>query len=464
MTGSGPARSKRQRALVAALLVVGGSALACDSGGTSSPPRGPNILIVVTDDQRVGTLGIMPQVRRWFVAGGTRFSHAFATTPQCCPSRASILTGQYAHNHHVLTNHDAPALDRNSIFPRVLQEHGYRTAIVGKYLNYVGSHFDPATVGIDPPHFDDWSTFLGGYYRSLFNVNGKLETVGEYSTRYIADRAAQLLRSFNGDDSRPWMLYVAPYAPHRPYDPQHKYLRAPVPPWKPNAEVRERNRRDKPGYVRTSVYHPATVQKIRRKQLRTLYSVDDLVGRIFRRLKALGEERNTLAFFISDNGYLWGEHGLSAKGPPYHYSVQVPLLMRWPGHVEGGVADPRLVANLDLAPTILQAARVAPDPADVLDGHSLLSSRSRHRVLLEYWGLGKRGIPEWASTRTKTLQYTEYYGPDGTTVRSSELYDLRRDPFELHNLRGDVPSGSPEVARLSARLHRDRTCAGASCP
>jgi arylsulfatase A-like enzyme len=195
-------------------------------------------------------------------------------------------------------------------------------------------------------------------------------------------------------------------------------------------------------------------------------SVDDLVSRIFDELGKIGQLNNTLAFFISDNGLMWGEHGLTGgKGVPYTPSVKVPMLARWPGHIPTGSIDPRFVANIDISPTILAATGVAPNPAKPLDGRNLLDRNwKRNRMLLEFW-CSNKGCNRWASTRSRHLQYTEYYDESGA-ITFRELY--RNDPWQLDNVLADGdPSNDPtpgKLERLHRRLTHDRTCVADSCP
>jgi arylsulfatase A-like enzyme len=211
--------------------------------------------------------------------------------------------------------------------------------------------------------------------------------------------------------------------------------------------------------------------------------VDDMVGRVFRVLRQLGEDRTTLAFFLSDNGFLWGEHQvagdrgetettitrITGKRLPYTQSIHVPFLVRWPGHVRTGVQDPRFVANADIAPTIMAAAGLSPPGSVPMDGRSLLSGQARHEMFFEYFlDPIYPTIPAWASIRTTTRQYIEYYNPSGQVI-FREYYDLSKDPFQLDNLFGDAStSDDPNVSTLSKQIHLDLHCEGTSgsdpCP
>jgi arylsulfatase A-like enzyme len=199
-------------------------------------------------------------------------------------------------------------------------------------------------------------------------------------------------------------------------------------------------------------------------------SVDDMVSKIFTTLHNLGEDKNTLVFLISDNGLMWGEHGLKHKKVPYDQSVHVPFLVRWPGHFLADATDTRIVANIDIAPTVLEATGAASNPAYPIDGRSLLGANShRDRLLTEQFAgqVAPSGSKweNWASIRTKTYEYTEYYQSDGTTVKFREYYDLSSDPWELRNLLGDSdPFNDPDVASLSQQLAHDRACEGTVGP
>jgi hypothetical protein len=194
-------------------------------------------------------------------------------------------------------------------------------------------------------------------------------------------------------------------------------------------------------------------------------SVDDLVDRTFRTLQQLGELGNTLAFFLSDNGYLWGEHRIGdAKRFPYRQSIGVPFLMRWDGHVPAGTIDTRLAANIDIVPTVLGAAGIGRDPGYPLDGISLIGAAKRARLLVEYWrSPDAPGVPTWASTLRSGSQYVEWYNDDGS-VSFREYYDLADDPWQLDNVLADgLPGNDPPVASLSNELAAARRCVGAAC-
>jgi arylsulfatase A-like enzyme len=455
------ARWLRLVAVASVAFVVAGSSpdsrAALDDAQAQSRAR-PNVLIIVTDDQRAGTISVMPKTRRWFVHGGRRYPHAFVTTPLCCPSRTSILTGLFAHNHGVHTN-GIGTVPHHLMLQRYLSDAGYQTAIVGKLVN-------GWAVKRTPPYFDRWATTDGspGYFDVVFNLNGTVKQIPGYGTTLVARRSVSLLQHFEADDSRPWFLYIAPYAPHRPSTPQPNYAEASVPRWRPNPAVYESDRSDKPSWVRRQSVSLSGVNRKRADQVRTLMSVDDLVGSVFRELGSLDERRNTLAVFLSDNGNMWGEHGLLTKRYPYSDSIKIPLYLRWPGHVAPGSVDRRRVTNVDLAPTVAAATGVTP--LTPMDGKSLLDSWTRPRLFTEYWRTADhKSIPPWDSIRTARVHYIQYYDADRTRVIYREYYRLDSDPWELRNLLHDGdPSNDPRTRWLRDLIRQYRSCSGATCP
>jgi arylsulfatase A-like enzyme len=435
---------------------------------------GPNILLIVTDDQRIGTMSVMPRTRFWFNKNGTKFAHAYATTPQCCPSRSTLMTGQFAHNHSVSNNAQTADLNQDATIQRYLHDNGYRTGLFGKFLN---SWRGP------PAFFDRWVMNNGShrYYDGRWNVDGNIQRVPQYSTDFIRDQTLQFIQESEGDDARPWYAYVSVLAPHTPAVPAPEHAESSVPPFKPNRAMLETSRRDKPGYVRHSEADLSNAEATRENQMRTLMSVDDMTEAVFSQMGLLGEIDNTIAVFMSDNGFLLGEHGLfgptASKGNPYTAAIKVPFSIRWPGHFGTGVVDTRLATNADLLPTLLEAAGIAPDPGYTVDGRSLLQPASRHRVLTEYIHTPKTKTPSWASIRTRRYQYietydwgtigtsTEVYGdPGDRVINFREFYYLRGDPWQNHNVLADKKKkNDPNVRRLHRLLNRDQKCAGTNC-
>lgn len=457
------ARWARGAAAAAAAVVLALTAGGGPGAAQTEPEGPPNVLIVITDDQRAtGTLGVMRRTRRWFKRDGTRFVNTLATTPTCCPSRASVMTGLYAHNHGVHTSErgQAELLDQQLTMQRYLRRDGYRTAIFGKYLNAWPR-------GVDPPWFDEWAILTDSsaraYFNGRWNVNGEVGRLPRYSTRIIEREALQFVEATETFDDQPWLMYLAPMSPHLPAVPHPKDARAELPEFERTPAMLEEDRSDKPAEVREQDVDAKVVRQWRRRQLRSLISVDKMVGAVFRLLEETGEADDTLAIFMSDNGFLWGEHGLGQKIRPYEASSEIPFLVRWPGHLEAGAVDERLVANIDIAPTVLEAAGVDADHE--FDGRPLTGD-ARGRILLEQWKRGDRTVPNWAATRAGAYLYVEYYGDDRLVPTFREYYDLVEDPWELENLFGDLDltNDPPDATELSLQLHRDVACRGTSGP
>ena len=446
--------------LLVALVVLAVSLAAPPHRATHAAPEArPNIVVVVTDDQRAdGTMGVMPATRRLF-SRGTRFVNAFATTPVCCPSRASIMTGRYAHNHGIRRNSDArTGFDHASSVQRYLHDAGYRTGITGKFFNQWN-------VSNAPPFFDRWAVMTPGYFGQTFNTDGIVRRVPRYSTDVVAAWTRDFVRDGEVRDAEPWYLYVAPFAPHLPATPHWRDKRAPIPPWRTNPAIREAGRRDKPAYVRQRRVDLRDMRRDRAMQLRSLMAVDDLVRGLVAELQRADEAHNTLVIFLSDNGYLWGEHGWDTKRLPYLQSVRIPMMLRWPAGDLAAGTDRRLATNVDVTPTILDAAGITPFYER--DGRSLLRPWTRSKVLLEIWG--DDVVPTWASLVTHDYQYVEYYADDGDeTPDEREYYDLRRDPWQLNNRLGDRSAAndpsSLTLTRLSLELRLARRCTGTTPP
>ena len=445
-------RSSRGAWALAALAV-----LLCLWTSADAAVAQPNILVILTDDQRAaGTMDVLPQTRALFETGGTKFSQAFVTTPLCCPSRSSIFSGRYVHNHNVHDNESSQSLDTRYTIQEYLRQSGYRTGYFGKYLNGWNLLRNPMS-------FDDWSISSAGYTNFRANENGVVKAINTYATTYFKDNAIRFINESEAQDATPWFLQIAPTAPHAPFQAEPLYANAAVPPFNQPPSYFEADKRDKPVYVQNENDDPETIEATRIGQLRTLMSVDDLVSQVFATLDANGETSDTLAIFMSDNGYEWGEHGLDTKGFAYDESVRVPMYVRWPGHVVPGAVDSRLVANIDVAPTIVDAVGGLPVSAP-MDGRSVIDpAQNRSHLLQEHASIN--GEPSWAAIQTQTSHYIETYSPDGQTIRFREYYDLTADPFEMNNLLGDGNAANdPNTASLSAQLAQDRGCTGANYP
>ncbi|GAB2829160.1 hypothetical protein GCM10022221_29530 [Actinocorallia aurea] len=464
----------------AAAAVTAAGAAACSPSGTA-PVRDvqevaqvheaqakpvesrPNILVIVTDDQPKYLASALPSTRRWLVDQGVEFTRAHATTPLCCPSRSSIFSGRYAHNHGVRDNYLKLNLDQSTTFQRHLKDAGYRNGMFGKYLN-------EWRIKTPPEHFDDFAVLSPvGYVDGRFNRNGEIAVLPGYTTHHIRDFAVEFIRE-GKNDPRPWCAYVAPYGSHAPFTPEPKYADAPVEAWAGRPSVGEADKSDKPPYLRDAHASLSRGREIRREQARTLMSVDDAVQALRDELEATGQLDNTLVLFIGDNGYLWGDHGWARKSVPYRPAYEIPFFLSWPaGGLASGTKDDRIVANIDVSATVLDAAGVTPSTPQ--DGRSVLGPFERDHLLLEFWrqGVDRRPPHSWASYVSKTEQYTEYYAlytdPVGTPAGSGrvvfrEYYDLTADPHQLVNrLHGASPAdeASWNIPALASRLAADRT-------
>ncbi|MGH2775942.1 MAG: sulfatase-like hydrolase/transferase [Actinomycetota bacterium] len=410
----------------------------------------PNILVIMTDDQRASadTYKMMPKIMAKVREGGTEFRNAVATQPLCCPSRISTFSGLYSHNHGTRFNAGKSwkVSEQQRSIQYQLRQNGYSTAITGKFLNGWGAN---------PPNFDRWATFTNyGYFGSTFNVNGQSVSTNQYSTDFIRDRAIGFLNDFERSDSTPWLMYVHPWAPHKPYTPDTQHANATIPAFEDSPATLEADRSDKPTYVQNTSTKKSNVLETRAKQLRSLISVDNMGEAIFDRLDALGEE-NTIIVFLSDNGFEWYEHKLFLKRYPYNESVRIPMFVSWPGQLPAGDARDNIVATIDIAPTVYDLVGVTPNYT--VDGKHMLSS-SREDILIEYWH-ENNGVspPTWTSLWNPSWTYIEYAG---TSVKE---YYGPDDPWQLDNSfnTGDPPSNA---AQLATRLRSVSTCSGAACP
>lgn len=470
---------------VLALSAALASLLARGEAANASPSRleqaqtKPNVVVLMTDDQTVESMRVMTNVNALLAGRGTTFTNSFVSFPLCCPSRATYVTGQYAHNHTIMGNaapaggYDKLAPTHANSLPAWLRQAGYHTVHVGKYLNGYG-RARPREV---PAGWVEWygstdpSTYQ--FYNYTLNENGRLVTYGTGAANYQTDvygrKAVELIRR-HAPSTQPFFLSVAFLAPHSggPRDaddpgnqatpspaPRHRNRFAaeplPLPPSFNEADVS-----DKPSGIRNRApIGPARINGITenyRQRLESLLAVDEAVRDIVAALDASGELSRTLIVFTSDNGFFHGEHRVPAgKVLVYEPSVRVPLIVRGPG-VPAGARRSNLVANVDLAATILDAAKARPGRR--LDGRSLLPLardpllRSGRDILLE--------TPSYAAIRTPRYELVQHANGE------QELYDLARDPDQLQSLHAD-PRFLALKTDLAARLARLRGCSGDAC-
>lgn len=505
-----PARG-RTAVLTLALLIVIPAAFS-----TPDALARPNIVVIMADDLDQRSLNtmvqnrLMPNLKRHLIDRGTRFTSAFVTTSLCCPSRATFLTGQYAHNHGVLFNSPptggVTALNNSSTLATWLHNAGYRTGLVGKYLNFYGFNRDTTTPVDDPtyipPGWDDWQALVEPASR-LFNYkindNGMLikygANVADYQTDVLAQRAKQFINESEAlSDTQPFFLTVTPSAPHvesegpripnctkekwnstlRPA-PRHQgtlpaSITLPKPP-----NFNEADMQDKPPRYQT--LPPLTSEDIRcvgqqyRDRLESLRAVDDLIGGIVYTLGRNGEIGNTVLIFTSDNGWFYGEHRLPGKNRAYEESIRVPLFIRAPGF-SGPQTTSRFALNTDLAPTLAAFADVSPElPVDgrllipLLANPNLIPWRKRflveHRITAEPSSEVILGIRTTdLDAQTPNRLYTEWYR--NSSLVAKEIYLLDTDPYELDS-QHRAPARAGEQARLSGLISQLKTCGNGTC-
>ena len=414
----------------------------------------PNIVLILTDDLDAGPMPLsrMPSVRRYLVNQGTTFENAFVTNPMCCPSRATILRGQYSHNHKVLSN--GPPLGGFKRFrPREkstvatwLQSGGYRTVLVGKYLN-------GKPRGHKPPGWDE--IYAGGYSAD-----------GVYHTDWYASKASGFIKRMKGE-RRPFFVYLATKAPHSPAEPAPRHADAFPGAKAPRTPAfNEQDISDKPQWVRKQELLTASETKyiddLHRKRMQSMLAVDQMVKRLVKSLRSSGKLNNTYIFFTSDNGWAKGEHRRrTGKGSAYEEDIRVPLLVRGPGVSEGTVRK-HIVLNNDFAPTFAQLGKVRT-PAFV-DGRSLAPlwrsyspppANWRSAFLIEGYKSNRSDRPPYKAVRTDDSLWTEY------TSGERELYDLSRDPHQLQSLHATAPDSVKQ--HLARRLDRLRDCKAQGC-
>ena len=439
-----------------------------------------NIIYILADDHRYDFMGFMgkvaglktPNLDR-LARDGAHVRNAFVSTSLCSPSRASILTGQYAHKHRVVDN-VSPQTPGLKFFPQYLQQAGYKTAFLGKW--HMGNADDKAQ-----PGFDYWLGFKGQgvYYNPTFNINGKTVTHKDssYTTDLLTNYAVKWLGSL--DKTKPFCLYLSHKGVHAPFSPakRHRgmyrntpinyplsmYLTAtdsskvwgPKPTQSPETKAMTVNLADMPDWVKKQryswhgvdyMYHGEIgFNEFYRQYCETLMSVDDSVGEVLKWLEENGQLENTIVVYMGDNGFSFGEHGLIDKRHMYEESMRVPLLVHCPAIVKAGTKVEQVIQNVDIAPTLLAYAGL-PKPAQ-MQGNSFLhllkgektgtpvvrhSDRPwRDRAFYEYyWEANFPQTPTIFGVRTDRYKYIFNQG----VWDANELYDLQNDPLEVNNL------------------------------
>ena len=417
-----------------------------------------NVVLILSDDERVDGSSVMQNVRHLLADHGVTFSNYHVTTSECGPSRASILQGQYAHHTGVLDNfglHSFPQFDQRSNLAVWLHRSGYRTALVGKYLN------DYTIYGHNeiPPGWDDWQAMdsipMEKYYDYTLNENGRQVAYGDsqsdYSTTVLTQKATSFIKQ---QGKKPFFLYFAPTAPHLPAIParQDQGRLEDIAPLN-TPSIDEANIGDKPwrAWHKDLLKAAADLYQnhVRVRQLESLLALDRSVATIVSTLRQRKILDRTVIIYTSDNGFLWGEHRLGGKLWPYEESTHVPLIVRTPWRTGNGTVNTKPVLNIDLASTISSLAGVKPGKAQ--DGRSFVpflhgrAARWRHAFVVEYLGrntLKVGGPPPYVAVHTGRYLSVEY------RRGWRELYDLRRDPWELTNV-----AAEPRYASVKRSLH-----------
>ncbi len=520
----------RPRSLVAPLaLLVAVTSFATAAGAATTgaalsrqPGKKPNVVFILTDDLDLSSYldpSRFPKVNSLLVDKGTTFSNFFVTDSLCCPSRSSILRGQYVHEHDVLGNL-APSGgyqkfhangDESSTVATWMHDAGYRTGLLGKYLNGYPQTVDPAFV---PPGWDEWDSPTSGgnpysEYNYRLNENGNLVRYGASPEDYLVDVLSRKSSEFIQQKSdKPFFLYVAPYVPHLPATPAPRYadafpgVQAPRTP-----SFNEADMSAEPQWLQNRPVlddqQIATIDQVYRRRLQSMLGVEDLVQNVVDTLRKTGQLDNTYIVFTSDNGFHLGQHRLPpGKQTAFEEDIHVPLIVRGPGVPQGKkVDDPAM--NIDFAPTFADLAG-AKTPSFV-NGRSLVPQlhgkkpdSERKEVLVEHYAEGRGrqpdpnaapaqqdpdndtnppnsgspttgsqapavrrgqfralGIPEYAAIRTDRYTYVEY------VTGERQLYDRRADPDELHNI---VSTADPKVVQdLAKRLSALKSCKGSGC-
>jgi N-acetylglucosamine-6-sulfatase len=432
---------------------------------TDAPPR--NVILILSDDHRYDFMSFHPRAPGFLatpgmdrMAGaGAHVANAFVTTSLCSPSRASILTGQYAHRHGVVDN--TSGIPPGTVFfPELLRDAGWRTAYVGKW--HMGEDVD------DPrPGFDHWVSFRGQgvYVDPVLNIDGERREVKGYTTDILTELALDWLDRESGDTESPFFLVLSHKAVHAEFVPAERHagryrdVTIPYPVTMPRTEA---NLRGQPRWVRAQRYSWHGVDyayhgqfdfdTFYRRYAETLLALDESVGRVLDHLEQAGLGERTLLLYLSDNGFSLGEHGLIDKRHAYEESIRIPMIAWGPGLVPRGATVMDLVRNIDIAPTILDLARLPP--TGIVDGRSVLPAlrgepmESPGELLYEYyWEHAFPHTPTTFALRDDRYKYIYYHG----VWEQAELYDLETDPHERFNLI-DLPAYRERAEAMRDRL------------
>jgi len=433
----------------------------------NAKPR--NVVFILSDDHRYDAMSFMghqfaetPHMDS-IARNGVHLKNAFVTTSLCSPSRASILTGLYTFRHRVIDNNRLVS-DGTKFFPQYLQKAGYATGFIGKW--HMGGHHDNPR-----PGFDYWVSFKGqGNYlppnpNYTINVNGERVPQDGYITTLLTRYAIDFLEQQKGSD-KPFFLYLSHKAVHANFTPEEKYDQkfADKPFKRPASEtLLTDNKRNLPRWLldqRNSwhgvdfPYHSdLNIEQYYKRYCEALCSVDDSVGAVLDQLKKMGIHDETLVIYMGDNGFMFGEHGLIDKRVAYETSIRVPMLMQCPDLFKGGTVVDKMVANIDVAPTVMEAMGLAK-PAH-MDGASFIDlargkdvSWRDYFLYVYYWEKNFPQSPTVFSLRSDKYKYNTYYGLWDT----DEFFDIQADPMEQKNLIR-APAHAKQQKAMENRLY-----------
>lgn len=414
------------------------------------PKKPSNIIFILSDDHRYDFMGFHDEAPSYIetpamdrmAREGAHLMNAFVTTSLCSPSRASILTGQYAHKHRIVDN-TSPIPEGTQFFNEDIQENDYQTAFIGKW--HMGEANDNPK-----PGWDHWVSFRGQgtYTNPTLNVDGERDDYQGYTTDILTDFAIDWLEDRSQHEEEPFFLYLSHKAVHAEFKPAERhegYYKDIEIEYPETMDNTVRNYRNKPDWVKEQryswhgvdyMYHGEfNFDEFYRNYLETLMALDESVGRVLDYLNESGLSDNTLVIYMGDNGFLHGEHGLIDKRQAYEESMRVPMLAWSPGYIEPGTKIDDLVRNIDIAPTLLELTDTETDLD--MDGLSFLPVLSggelagdREFLYEYYWEAAFPHTPTTFSLRGDRYKYIWYHG----VWDLNELYDLQADPQERYNL------------------------------
>ena len=449
-------------------------------GWTSwAAPR--NIVLILSDDHRHDFMGFMeggpafletPNLDR-MAAQGAHFRNAFVTTSLCSPSRASILTGQYMHHHRVVDN-QRPVAEGTRFFPEYLQEAGYTTGFVGKW--HMGHDHDEPRKG-----FNHWVSFKGQgtYFDPELNLNGSRKSFKGYTTDILADQALEWLKTRSDED--PFLLYLSFKAVHYPFQPaprhhgryEDKAIDYPM-----TMANTESNYQTQSNWIRErrfgihGIDHMETgpldkdpvpsFDDLYHRYCETVHGLDENIGRVLDYLDSSKLMENTIVVYLGDNGFALGEHGFYDKRDAFEESIRIPMLAMAPGLIKPGSKIDAMMLNMDLAPTLLEAANINIQKSMQLDGQSALpwlrgeTIPWRDHILYEYhWEWNFPATPTTLAIRGDRYKYIYYHG----VWDRNGFYDLETDPNERVNLI-KIPAYQEQILSMRSQLFQELDASG----